>query len=564
MTRASRDPRASRPHVPARTALSSGASAPAATPRRHRLSLRATLVILLVSTVAVLCLLVGAVTHVSVRGQLEGQLDAQLTRAAHRAGGTGGPGAPDGPTSGEDGSSGTGSTSGTTGTSGTGADEADGGDDSGDDGATGPGGGEFELAAILVDGRVVSAAWRDTDGQVEQLGASDSTEVADVAKGLDSDEHADVKLSIGQYRVMTATDASGAVIVTGLPLTQVHSTLTRLDITLVTAGLLATALCGVAGSLIVRRTLRPLEEVSAVAGRVADMPLSHGDVALGDRVDERISHSGTEAGEVGRALNLLLDNVEGALETRQHSEESMRRFIADASHELRTPLTAIRGYSEMLRMTEDLSDRGEQSVDRMDAQSRRMTSLVEDLLLLARLDEGARDERTETDLGELVLDAAMDARVTASEHRWVLEVPEEPVTVLGNARQLSQVIVNLLSNARKHTPAGTTVTVRLRSGWEPGSGSRSDGSDSAAPSGSVGRVGILEVIDDGPGIEPEIAGRVFERFTRADAARSGGDGTTGLGLPIVKAIAEAHGGSITLESEPGRTAFILRLPLVAR
>ncbi|MBK0332250.1 HAMP domain-containing protein [Brachybacterium sp. MASK1Z-5] len=563
MTRASRDSRdsrASRPHVPARTALSSGASAPAATPRRHRLSLRATLVILLVSTVAVLCLLVGAVTHVSVRGQLEGQLDAQLTRAAHRAGGTGGPGAPDGPTNGEDGSSGTGSTSGASGTSGTGADEADGGDDSGDDGATGPGGGEFELAAILVDGRVVSAAWRDTDGQVEQLGASDSTEVADVAKGLDSDEHADVKLSIGQYRVMTATDASGAVIVTGLPLTQVHSTLTRLDITLVTAGLLATALCGVAGSLIVRRTLRPLEEVSAVAGRVADMPLSHGDVALGDRVDERISHSGTEAGEVGRALNLLLDNVEGALETRQHSEESMRRFIADASHELRTPLTAIRGYSEMLRMTEDLSDRGEQSVDRMGAQSRRMTSLVEDLLLLARLDEGARDERTETDLGELVLDAAMDARVTASEHRWVLEVPEEPVTVLGNARQLSQVIVNLLSNARKHTPAGTTVTVRLRSG----SGSRSGGSDSAAPSGSVGRVGILEVIDDGPGIEPEIAGRVFERFTRADAARSGGDGTTGLGLPIVKAIAEAHGGSITLESEPGRTAFILRLPLVAR
>lgn len=553
MTRASRD---SRSHAPARAPLAPGASAPAATGRRHRLSLRATLVILLVSTVAVLCLLVGAVTHVSVRGQLEGQLDAQLTRAAHRAGDTGAPGAPNGPTNGEDGSNGTGSTSGT---SGTGADEADGGDAE----ATGPGGGEFELAAILVDDQVVSAAWRDTDGQVEQLGASDRTEVADVAKGLDSDEHADVKLSIGQYRVMTATDASGAVIVTGLPLTQVHSTLTRLDITLVTAGVLATALCGVAGSLIVRRTLRPLEEVSAVAGRVADMPLSHGDVALGDRVDERISHSGTEAGEVGRALNLLLDNVEGALETRQHSEESMRRFIADASHELRTPLTAIRGYSEMLRMTEDLSDRGEQSVDRMDAQSRRMTSLVEDLLLLARLDEGARDERTETDLGELVLDAAMDARVTASEHRWVLEVPEEPVTVLGNARQLSQVIVNLLSNARKHTPAGTTVAVRLRSA-SGSAGPGSDGPGSAAASGVAGRVGILEVVDDGPGIEPEIAGRVFERFTRADAARSGGDGTTGLGLPIVKAIAEAHGGSITLESEPGRTAFILRLPLVAR
>lgn len=559
MTRASRNSSVSRSHAPSRTPLAPGAPTPAATPRRHRLSLRATLVILLVSTVAVLCLLVGAVTHVSVRGQLEGQLDAQLTRAAHRAGDTGGPGAPNGPTNGEDGSNGTGSTSGTGGTSGTGADEADGGEAE----ATGPGGGEFELAAILVDDQVVSAAWRDTDGQVEQLGASDRTEVADVAKGLDSDEHADVKLSIGQYRVMTATDASGAVIVTGLPLTQVHSTLTRLDITLVTAGVLATALCGVAGSLIVRRTLRPLEEVSAVAGRVADMPLSHGDVALGDRVDERISHSGTEAGEVGRALNLLLDNVEGALETRQHSEESMRRFIADASHELRTPLTAIRGYSEMLRMTEDLSDRGEQSVDRMDAQSRRMTSLVEDLLLLARLDEGARDERTETDLGELVLDAAMDARVTASEHRWVLEVPEEPVTVLGNARQLSQVIVNLLSNARKHTPAGTTVAVRLRSA-SGSAGPGSDGSGSAAASGAAGRVGILEVVDDGPGIEPEIAGRVFERFTRADAARSGGDGTTGLGLPIVKAIAEAHGGSITLESEPGRTAFILRLPLVAR
>jgi two-component system OmpR family sensor kinase len=484
--------------------------------RRRRLSLRAALVLLLVTTVAVLCLLVGVVTHVSVSGQLEGQLDAQLSRASQRAGQFEGPGAHGAPTAPET--------------------------DDGTVGDAGPGGGEFELGAIVVDGQVASASWRDTDGQIEQLGSADRQELAEVASGLASGEHADVDLSIGTYRVMAGSDGSGAALVTGLPLTQVHSTLARLDLTLITAGVLATVLCGIAGSLIVRRTLRPLEEVSAVAGHVADMPLSHGDVALGDRVDARIAHSGTEAGEVGRALNLLLDNVEGALETRQHSEESMRRFIADASHELRTPLTAIRGYSEMLRMTEDLSERGEQSVDRMDAQSRRMTSLVEDLLLLARLDEGASVDSTEVDLGELVLDAAMDAQVTAPDHHWALEVPEAPVPVIGSGRQLSQVVVNLLSNARKHTPAGTTVTVRLRS------------DDS---------LGVLEVIDDGPGIEPEIADRVFERFTRADAARSGGDGTTGLGLPIVKAIAEAHGGSITLDAEPGRTTFTLTLPLAA-
>jgi two-component system OmpR family sensor kinase len=248
---------------------------------------------------------------------------------------------------------------------------------------------------------------------------------------------------------------------------------------------------------------------------------------------------------VGRALNLLLDNVQDALEVRRRSEDTMRRFVADASHELRTPLTAIRGYTQLLRLTEELTERGEQSVDRMEAQSERMTSLVEDLLLLARLDEDALNESRRggeeiIELGEIVTDAVVDAKVTAPGHRWLLEVGEEEILVKGDPRQITRAIVNLLSNARKHTPEGTTVQVRLR-----------------VDRGQA----VFQVIDDGPGIAPELQSHVFERFTRADAARSGGEATTGLGLPIVQAIVQAQHGVIAVDSHPGRTEFIVRLPL---
>ncbi|MGY5763909.1 sensor histidine kinase [Brachybacterium sp. DNPG3] len=514
----------------------------------RRLSMRTTLVALLIATVAVVCLAVAVVTHASVRTQLHAELDDQLDRAADRAvsreqflDALGGPS--DQPVQGD------GTTAG------------DGGLPSDPSaGEQPPDSGEYELTAVVEDGVVTSASWRDQHGEQQILGAEDR---AVLQSALDEGEgSATVQLSIGSYRVLTreidsseanggtgsgstesgsaGIDADQDVVMTGLPLATVAQTLLRLDLTLLIAGIAAVLVTGLAGSFIVRRTLRPLEEVARLASDVASTPLDHGSVNLAERVSARDSVPGTEVGEVGRALNHLLDNVESAIDTRHRSEERMRRFIADASHELRTPLTAIRGYSEILRLTEPLSAQGLQSVSRLDAQSQRMTSLVEDLLLLTRLDDGAPRAEEDIDLGETVLESVMDARATAREHRWDVQVPDEPVIVRGDPRQLAQVVVNLLSNARKHTPTGTHVTVRL----------------TKAEHGAV-----LTVRDDGPGIDPELLPDVFSRFTRADRARSGKEGTTGLGLSIVRAIALAHGGDVVVESVPGRTVFTLSLPL---
>ena len=482
-------------------------------PRR---SLRTTLVALLLATVAVMCLVIGAVTHASVRDQLSAELDAQLARAGSRAihqvqdgddAQTPGPG------------------------TGPGASDA----------VDGPGGGEGELMGVAVDGQLAAASWRDASGQVHELSAADRDLLAAALADGDAGDRGgrDVELSIGDYRVAASAAPGGETVISGLPRGPMHSTLARLDLTLALASLGALLVTGIAGSFIVRRTMRPLEEVARIASDVAAMPLESGTVTLAERAP--LEREGTEVGEVSRALNHLLDNVEGALATRQRSEERMRRFIADASHELRTPLTSIRGYTEMLRLTEDLSEDGSRSVDRLDAQSRRMTSLVEDLLLLARLDDGA--PRADDDLGEIVVESLLDAQVTGGDHTWTLDVPDEPVLVRGDARQLTQVVVNLLSNARKHTPAGTSVAARLRIEGR--------------------REAVLEIIDDGPGIPAALQEEVFGRFTRADAARSGGEGTSGLGLPIVRAITTSHGGSIELDSRPGRTAFTVRLPLAA-
>lgn len=545
--------------------------------RRGHTTLRTTLVALLVGTVALMCVVISAVTHVSVSEQLSAQLDQQLSRAAARSGpssdqgdhdGQGGPGA------------GKGSTEGSAPSSSPSADPSPDASPSadpslgvdptpsvgatstaeGEDGAGSTGSGEFELHAVVRDGSVKQAAWRDKDGQLRAVVDVDALNQAigeaEEDPGTGHPTGTVDLADLGTYRFVTTSAGDGTTIVTALPLGPMHSTLTRLDLTLLGASLAAVAITGIAGWLIVRRTMRPLEQVARLATDVAAMPLESGSVTLSERVPPARAQADTEVGAVGLALNRLLDNVEGALETRQQSEERMRRFIADASHELRTPLTAIRGYTEMLRMTEDLTDRGEQSVDRMDAQSRRMTSLVEDLLLLARLDDGAPRGDEEVDLGEIVMEAALDAQVTGPDHTWRLDVPDEPVTVRGDARQLTQVVVNLLSNARKHTPAGTQVLTRLR--LEPAGGA------AGGPAG--GEEAVLTVADDGPGIRSDLLGEVFGRFTRADAARSGTDQTTGLGLPIVRAIAESHGGSIDVASTPagpdghGWTVFTLRLP----
>jgi two-component system OmpR family sensor kinase len=350
----------------------------------------------------------------------------------------------------------------------------------------------------------------------------------------------DRELSNGDYRGLATQTAYGDVVITGLPLSMKQSTEASLVLTMVLVSLGGLVLIGLAGTAMIRRTMRPLEQLSDVATKVSKLPLDAGEVALAVRVPPSAAHPTTEVGSVGHALNLMLDNVSSALEARQRSEMKVRQFVADASHELRTPLTAIRGYTELMRMTEHLTEDGQKSLGRVQSQSERMTALVEDLLLLARLDEGKATETTDVDLTQLVIETVSDEKVMAPDHTWQLKLPDEPVTVRGDTTQLHQVLANLLSNARKHTPAGTTVTTGVM----------------RSADGSV----VVTVTDDGPGIPAEFQGSIFSRFTRADTARSGWEGSSGLGLSIVESIVAAHGGTVELVSRPGRTEFAVRLP----
>jgi two-component system OmpR family sensor kinase len=240
----------------------------------------------------------------------------------------------------------------------------------------------------------------------------------------------------------------------------------------------------------------------------------------------------------------LLDHVATSLSARQASEEKLRRFVADASHELRTPLASIRGYAELTRRSpEVLPEQAAHTISRIESESVRMTSLVEDLLLLARLDEGDRMRRDPVDLTQLLADAMSDAQAAGPAHRWKLLLPPKPVVVSGDQLRLHQVIANLFSNARTHTPEGTLVTASLRV------------EDTAA---------LLEVRDTGPGIDGVIIDTLFERFVRADTARSRNTGSTGLGLAITAAIITAHNGTISVASEPGNTVFTVTLQTAKR
>jgi two-component system, OmpR family, sensor kinase len=473
-------------------------------------TLRARLLAALIVLLALICLIVGVVTQVVARSYLVAQVDTRLStlpnHAAHMQPGTSPP----------------------------------------DFVPAAGGGSPLAIGAIFnVDGRTQSGVvnangYGTTAATTQQIAALQEVPV-------DGQAHTIHLPNLGDYRATAAPainpgpdkHAFGTAVL-ALPLSTVNASLVRLGITelcVTIAGLIAV---GLVGEIIIRRTLRPLNRVAAIATRVSEMELDRGEVALKMRVQD--TDPRTEIGQVGASLNRMLGHVSNALAVRQASEVRVRQFVADASHELRTPLAAIRGYAELTRhagagtVSEDVAH----AMRRVESESARMTTLVEDLLLLASLDAGRPLVHSEVDLSMLVVDVVSDAHIAGGQHEWSLELPDGVVTVTGDGPRLHQVIANLLGNARVHTPAGTKVTVAL----------------APQPDGSA----TISVTDNGPGIPESLLPEVFERFARGDSSRSRAAGSTGLGLAIVAAVVEAHGGTVEVTSYPGRTAFVVTLP----
>jgi two-component system, OmpR family, sensor kinase len=356
----------------------------------------------------------------------------------------------------------------------------------------------------------------------------------------------------GRWRVAVAPrrDGSGGSVVVAASLDGIDATIRQLRLIDLGVSLIVLAALAGVGAAIVRASLRPLVEIEQTARAIAAGDLTR-------RVPER--DPGTEVGRLGRALNTMLAQIESAFGARaaseasaRRSEDRMRRFVADASHELRTPLTTIRGFAELYRQgaTRDPAEL-DRLMRRIEDQAARMGLLVEDLLLLARLDTERPLDRQPVDLLALAAEAVNDARAVAPDRRIELVLGGDNgdhdgvLVVLGDDRRLRQVLANLVNNALTHTPAGSPIEVRVGT-------STLDGRPGAA----------FEVVDHGPGLAPEQVERVFERFYRADPARSPADGGSGLGLSIVAALVAVHGGTVAVDSVPGRGArFRVVLPL---
>jgi two-component system, OmpR family, sensor kinase len=375
-----------------------------------------------------------------------------------------------------------------------------------------------------------------------------------------------------RWRVLVVPYLAGEYLAVGQTLSDVDTAVARLIWIEALVGVAVLVLLASVGAAVVRASLRPLVQIEQTAGAIAAGDLSQ-------RVPDPEpggEEPRTELGRLSRALNAMLAQIEAGFTARaasesaaraaesaardaavaaqasearaRRSEERMRQFIADASHELRTPLTAIRGFAELHRQgAAGPPEEAAKLVRRIEDEAARMGLLVEDLLLLARLDQERPLDQTPVELPVIAMDAVQAARVVAPERRIELEIAEGagPLVALGDDARLRQVVGNLMTNAITHTPPDASVTLRLRS--EPGN------------------IGVIEVSDTGPGLAPDKLERVFERFYRADAARTRrADGTTGtgLGLAIVAALVAAHRGTVQVESEPGRGAtFRVRLPL---
>jgi two-component system, OmpR family, sensor kinase len=408
-------------------------------------------------------------------------------------------------------------------------------------------------AAVSSDGSLRLGQIIASDGQINTMPSN----ALGMIGGLDVDggKQTVTLPALGRYRLLGRDvnliangDVTTGRAFWGVPLEAVDHQLAQLiGLEALLTGL-AIAGAVVASRAVVRRSLRPLNRVAGVAQQVSQLPLDRGEVALAVRVPPGDADPTSEVGRVGQAFNHMLNNVEDALAARQASETKVRQFVADASHELRNPLAAIRGYAELTRRERDsMSPNAAFAMSRVESEAERMSYLVEDLLLLARLDSGPNLDVGPVDLSEVVINALSDARAAGPDHVWQLDLPPEPVVALGDRFRLHQVAANLLANARTHTPPGTRVRAALAL----------DGPNA-----------LVTVSDTGPGIPDEIQDRVFERFTRAEVSRVRTPGaqtgrSTGLGLAIVAAVVEAHHGSVTVQSQPGHTEFVVSLPLAA-
>ncbi|HET9322681.1 MAG TPA: HAMP domain-containing sensor histidine kinase [Gaiellaceae bacterium] len=392
------------------------------------------------------------------------------------------------------------------------------------------------IEVVSAGGRVLCERPITVDGELSasqpELPADLAERVASLRPGEAAYLTVHAKDGGGRYRVRASPDyAGGDVLVVARSLDGVDATLGRLLRIELLVTALVLACLGLLGLWVVDLGLRPLSAIGATASAIAGGDLSR----RVERAEPR-----TEVGRLGLALNAMLARIEAAFNAQAASEQRLRRFVADASHELRTPLAAVRAYAELFsRGASQRPGDLERSMRGITRESERMTELVEDLLLLARLDEGRPLEREPLQL-ERVVDEAVETARTVDPDRPITVVLE-PARVVGDRTRLRQVMDNLLGNVRAHTPAGAPVDVRV---------TRSNGN------------AVVAVVDSGPGLRDGDAARVFERFYRADESRSRSSGGAGLGLSIVAAVSEAHGGAVTASSAPGGGAtFEVSIPL---
>lgn len=416
----------------------------------------------------------------------------------------------------------------------------------GPDGRLGPGsrldrpGFDVGTLIAVVGPQVTEGAYIGPDGQLRVLDTEDLSQFRSATWLVGEPQTIHLDAGLREVRATLVGQVGESQLLVGLPMNEIRQTIARLTVVVFLVVGSVVAVAALIGMWGLRVALRPLDRMRETAHTISEQSFDQRDSRLIERVPDHLANPRTEIGQLGASFNHMLDHIDQALVARARSEDKVRQFVSDASHELRTPLASIRGYSEItLQHEKKLPQPVRSSLARIEAESIRMSHLVDDLLLLARLDEGERGQAVAVNMSDVATDVVADASVRWPEHTFEVVGATEPHLVTGDRDQLVQMLTNLTQNAAVHTLQGTTVTITV------------DSDESNV---------TLRVEDDGPGIPAAIRDTLFERFRRADKGRSRASGSTGLGLAIVSSIVGAHGGTIDVESTPGQTEFRVRLP----